>query len=147
MQTTKSYKAHYGLQWLLLGCCVAAWMAFHQSHVNLSSPFRPAPEKTAASSVNWFYMVKMPEITTQHESGVGTMKTRLIEWLETLKSHGFRPMLLSEALRRIYDGQGVPERTVVTFFNPSYRRTIEIVSPILAELKWPAVCLTDDTAM
>ena len=75
------------------------------------------------------------------------MKMRLTEWLTLLKGQGFHPMLLSDVLRDIHSGRGVPEKTVVTVFSPGYRRTFEIVAPILARLEWPAVWLTDESSM
>ena len=143
----KSYKGHYALQWALLSLLLSAVLLFHKTSTPFVFQRILQSITTHPVHVDWFYIIKLPEITTQHESGVDTMKIRIKDWLQTLKTQGFHPMLLSDAIRDIQNGHGVPERTVVSFFSPGYRRTFEIVSPILAQEQWPAVWLTDETGM
>jgi hypothetical protein len=147
----RNYKGHYGLHWIAIALLLALPATYRWSSTHSIVAPDWLPSRTAApapaSRVNWFFIIKLPEITTQHESGVDTMKTRMTEWLTTLKGAGFHPMLLSEALQRLERGQWLPERTIVTVFNPGYRRTYQIVKPILAQLEWPAVWLTDQEAM
>src|SRR5436309_3298425 len=56
-------------------------------------------------------------------------------------------MLLSEVSWRLNHGRGVPEKTVVLVFDPGHRQTYQIVKPILAQHHWPAVWLTNGSAM
>jgi hypothetical protein len=89
----------------------------------------------------------MPPITAQYESGLDVMKVRYEQWLESLRRAGFVPIRLSEALSRVESGQGLPERAVVAVFDPGYRRTKEIVDPIFRRRGFPAVWMTDSSAM
>jgi len=151
METNKpSYKGHYGSSWFILVLLTAIPLTYQYTRMHYSAvSWKPAPISNPGpeEQVPWFFIIKIPEITTQYESGVDIMKTRLTEWLTTLKSEGFHPMLLSDVEARLQKGQGVPERTLVTVFSPGYRRTYEIVSPILTRLEWPAVWLTDEASM
>ncbi|HAM35746.1 MAG TPA: hypothetical protein DEB40_06615 [Elusimicrobia bacterium] len=107
----------------------------------------PAPAAPAQPGTHWFLMIKMPEITAQRESGVETMKLRVDQWLAGLRQAGFHPMRFSEARRRIEEYRGLPRKTAVVLFNPGYRRTYEIVSPIFFKHQFPAVWLTNETAL
>jgi len=89
----------------------------------------------------------MPAVTAQYESGIEIMKARYGRWLEEFRRAGFSPMLLSEARDRLSRGAGLPEKTLVTIFEPGYRRTYDLLSPILRRLQWPAVWLSDGPAM
>lgn len=146
---TKSYKRNYTGQWALLFLLAAGIIFWQRSIQRADLPvWKPVPVSTpAVSNVNWFFIIKMPEISTQYESGVDTMKIRMTEWLTTLKDAGFHPMRMSDVLDRLQKNEGVPENTVVTLFNPGYRRTYEIVNPIFSKLHWPVLWLTDDKGM
>lgn len=109
---------------------------------------RPLSRQTSPDlSVDWFLMLRMPEISTQQESGIETMKIRLDAWLGALEVEGFQPMRLSEVIRRLDRHEGLPERTLVVFFNPGYRRTYEIAGPIFQKHGFPVVWLTDRSAL
>lgn len=146
------HKRTYGFAWsvtwliavLCLGCLfraelrTAAWFA------------PPAPSAAAAeerTGADWFLLVRVPEITAQYESGVDTMKVRLGEWLEALSKAGFRPMRLSDIVRRLERGEPLPERAIALFFSPGYRRTYEIVAPIFRRYDCPAALLTIEAAL
>jgi len=124
-----------------------AFVLFHRQLdlFTLQAP-APAPAMEGALTDN-FLMVRMPEISTQYESGIDIMKGRFEEWIVALISQGYRPMLWSEVLARFETGSGVPPRTIVLFFEPGYRRTYEIVAPILARHQCPAVWLTPTFAL
>jgi hypothetical protein len=101
----------------------------------------------AQTGADWFLLVRVPEITAQRESGVETMKVRLGEWLDALSKAGFHPMRLSDIVRRLERGDLLPPRTVAFFFNPGYRRTYEIASPIFEKHNCPAAILTNEAAL
>lgn len=136
-------KPGHGLAWTLTltAAVLAATAALY--HV---SP-RAAAREPGAGTADWFLTMRMPEITTQHESGVNTMKGRVDAWLRALASEGFAPIRLTDALSRLRQGQRLPERSVVILFSPGYRVTHEIVSPIFRRQGVPAVWLTDRDAL
>jgi hypothetical protein len=144
-------KETHGLAWLVTGLVLAAATAAYLKRDSAKPTPVPSPLSADAAGeeagVHWFLMLRMPEISAQHESSVDTMKVRIDEWLTALSENGFKPMLFSEATRRIADYQGLPPKTVVLFFNPGYRRTYEIVSPIIARHHFPAVLLSNEAAM
>lgn len=141
------YKRNYTLHWIVLLVACGLAVVPHQLHWRAPTPFRMPAAPAAEPRVQGLFIIHMPEITTQHESGVGTMKERVASWIEALKAEGFHPMLLSEALALLESGRGVPPKTVVTVFDPGYRHTYEVIAPIFAKLQWPAVWLSDETAM
>jgi len=130
---------------LVLGLAGASCLWVNTRKTVLTYP--PPPAISAGSQTDSFLMLRMPEITAQRESGIDTMKIRMDQWLSALTKEGFRPLLLSEVGRRLKEEGGLPERTVVIFFNPGYRRTYEIVAPIFARRQCPAVWLTHEGAM
>lgn len=112
-----------------------------------SRPERAPAPAAAERGVSWFMLLRMPPVTAQYESGIETMKGRYAQWLERLRAAGFVPMLLSDARAKLSRGEGLPARTIVAVFEPGHRRTYEIVAPILAAQRWPAVWLSDAAAM
>jgi hypothetical protein len=140
----------YARLWLLLGVCVLASTVLYWQVTKIPSrlsTISPSPTTPAESSADWFLTLRMPAITSQYESGIDTMRVRYEEWLEGMRQAGFEPMRLSEVYRRLKDGRDVPARTVVLVFEPGFRRTYEIVAPILARHEWPAVWITPTTEM
>ncbi len=63
-------------------------------------------------------------------------------WLTALASKGYHPMLLSDVRHRLEQGQDLPDKTVVILFDPGYRITFEVMAPLLAKYKFPAVWIT-----
>lgn len=143
-------KPSYVFHWVVFAALVAAPTACYFWRARPKTPAAPPPafSNTPVEEVrvNGFLVLKMPEISAQHESGIEVMRVRLDQWLEALLNAGFHPMRLSEALQRA-GRQDLPERTVVLVFSPGYRRTYEIVAPILARRGCSAVWLTNEAAM
>ena len=134
----------FGRQWLILlsGILILAGLAWYADRV----PQRAAPVIPPAQA-NWFLMLRMPAVTAQYESGIDTMRVRYGEWMDSLSQAGFKPLLMSDVMRRLRAGQGVPPRTVVLVFDPGFRRTYSIVGPILAQHGWPALWMTPEAEM
>jgi hypothetical protein len=139
-------KAQFRSWGIFLFCCALGlgyygWIAGRKAnYANIKIP-------QGEGSADYFLLLRMPEITSQYESGGETMKNRIDEWLDAVVASGFHPMLLSDVMRRLQQNIGVPERTVVFFYSPGYRETIEIVDPIFFRHRCPAVYLTDKSAM
>jgi hypothetical protein len=136
----------YWRPWMItIALCVAGWYSYSWlTRPPQAMPF-PAPLFTEGKS--WYFILRMPPITSQYESGIETMRVRYAEWLDAMSDAGYRPILFSELRRRIDDHLGVPPNSVVIMFDPGFRRTYHIVSPILLEHKWNAVWMSDLTAM
>lgn len=136
-------KPTYGLAWgvagliLLSGIGCWAWMEMRPSAAT------PPPRGDA----DWFLMLRMPEISTQYESGVDTMKIRMDRWLEALARNGFVPIRFSDAVGRLARRRGLPDRAVVIFFSPGYRKTYDIVTPLFLRHRCPAVWLTQKKSL
>ncbi len=147
-----SHKKTYGRAWILIGIAAALFLA-RVYRTELRSIFLPKPAhglsavEPSQSGADWFLLVRVPEITAQRESGVDTMRVRLNQWLDALYKADFHPMSLSEVALILERGGKLPQRTVVLFFSPGYRRTCEIVSPIFERHKCPAVILTNEAAL
>jgi hypothetical protein len=127
---------------LLLGWGVYRWQ---QTLHPQPPPFASAP--AAARQVDWFFMIRMPPLTAQYESGIQTLRLRYAGWLEALNAAGFHPMRYSDVYEHLSRGEGVPEKTVVLVFDPGLRRTYELIAPTLLSQGWPALWLTDQGAM
>jgi hypothetical protein len=111
-------------------------------------PIQPAVREAAVpTKADWYLVLRMPAVTSQYESGIDTMKGRYGEWLNALSQAGFTPMKLSDVYRRMKSDEGIPRNTVVMVFDPGFRRTYEIVSPILTSHGWPAVWMTPKVEM
>jgi hypothetical protein len=137
----------YTRAWLVSALLVVAGWGSYTYVVRQTTLSQPPAIVAHGEAASWYLMLRMPEMTTQYESGLETMKVRFEEWIIGLKSAGYQPMLLSEVLQRRRLGRALPANAIVLVFNPGYRRTYEIVSPILARHGWPAVWLTDQNAI
>lgn len=134
-------------EWTLILLVAGGILAFSHWLTKTETPLLVRSTATEARSVPWFLVLRMPKITAQYESGIDTMRVRYNEWLETLSKAGFRPLLLSEARARIAEGRGFPNKSIVLVFDPGFRRTYDIVAPILQRRGWAAVWITDEEAM
>jgi hypothetical protein len=143
MQRKRAHILSWGI-FLLIGAAGIGYFRIAYHHEMSAAPVEASGQ---SNTIHSFLLLRIPEITSQYESGIETMKQRIDEWLDAVVSAGFHPLLLSEAMRRLQENEGLPERTVVFFFNPGYRKTMEIVAPIFAHHGCPAVCLTDQSAM
>ena len=142
-------KKNHGFAWIVTGLVFLAGVGTWRFAARRAAPPPPPPSPAAAPDhgVDWFFVLRMPAITAQYESGVETMKERYGIWLDALSHEGFHPMLLSEVRDRLSHGQGLPQKTVVTVFDPAYRRTNDILAPILKRHEWPAVWLSNGPGM
>ena len=129
----------FSRQWVIFLVLLAIGIGIWKQMTHIPERSAPAPAGTEA---DWFLMLRMPAVTAQYESGIDTMRGRYAEWLDSLAHAGFKPMHLSEVYRRLHAGQKIPARTVVMVFDPGYRRTYQVVAPILAEHNWPAVWMS-----
>ena len=146
----KSYKRHYGAQWTFLFLIGAAGIFWQWSRQHAQMPtWRPALTTTASvPRVNWFFIIKMPEISTQYESGVDTMKTRMTEWLTTMQEAGFHPMLLSGCPDAICKKARACRKTRSSRCSaPATAEPTKSSILFFPELHWPVLWLTDESAM
>jgi hypothetical protein len=135
----------FARQWAFVGLLAAAALAYGLKEEGGAAP--PAPVAAHGRGVAYFSVVRLPPVTAQYESGEETMRLRYGEWLDALAKAGFKPMRLSDVAAALESGRGVPEKTLVSLFEPGYRRTLTVVGPILRSHEWPAVWLTDSAAM
>lgn len=149
--TTAAEKDHgfesYGRAWLILFLGALMLGAYYWQSTVIPSRTVPPLPPASTETVDWFMLLRMPAVTAQYESGIDTMRVRYGEWLEGLQRAGFQPMRLSEVYARLKEGRGVPPKTVVLLFDPGFRRTFNIVAPILAKHEWPAVWITPAAEM
>jgi hypothetical protein len=141
-------KESHGFAWAVTGLAFLAIAGVWRNSVRHEAPppSRPASADPGAG-VDWFFMLRMPPVTAQYESGIDTMKERYASWLDALRRAGYRPMLLSEVRDRLSRGEKLPPKTVVTVFDPGYRHTCDILAPIFKRHAWPAVWLSNGPAM
>lgn len=133
-------------QWLIaVGLLVAAFAGWKGYELSRAPGRAPAPPK--GGRAQWYLAVRMPPITTNYESGVDTMRHRYASWLDALRRAGFTPVRLSDAKKRLESGEGLPPRALVAIFEPGFRRTEGIVEEIFKRKGWPAVWMTDASAM
>lgn len=136
----------YWRPWLLTFALVAAgWLLY--GRLTRPATITPFPKAPLDLGVNHYFILRMPPITSQYESGIETMRLRYGAWLEALTAAGYRPLLFSELYRLTADQAGVPPKSVVLMFDPGFRRTYHIVSPILERHRWSAVWMSDLAAM
>lgn len=140
-------KASHRIAWRISGAFFLAALAIFWQFRDHDGNAAISDLPIAAAGAHSFLMLRMPEISAQHEAGVDTMKSRVDQWLTAMTAAGYHPMRLSDALRGIEQYQGIPEKTVVIFFNPGYRRTYEIISPVFLRHRCPVVWLTNKNAM
>jgi hypothetical protein len=136
----------YGRQWLVLLAIISIFTFLYVYATRLPSHTVPTPSSDATQA-RWFLLLRMPAITSQYESGIDTMQQRYGDWLQTLSDAGFRPILLSEALAKLNKGETIPANSVVLVFDPGFRRTFDLVSPILTRHGWSAVWMTPTQEM
>jgi hypothetical protein len=137
----------YSRQWIitiaLVVVGIGAYAYLSRARTSLSFPTVQAEHKQA----DWFMVLRMPAITSQHESGIDTMKTRYAQWLDTLTRAGYHPVIFSDVRRALIEGTKLPEKSVVLLFDPGWRRTHQIIEPILRTHRWKGVWLSDGPAM
>ncbi|MDD5656898.1 MAG: hypothetical protein PHF00_06540 [Elusimicrobia bacterium] len=140
-------KPSYGRAWgatLLIFAAAAAAAGLAARRGGAAAGAGADPESGGA---DWFFVLRVPEITAQYESGVKVMELRLGQWLDALARAGWRPLPLSDALGRLKEGGGLPENSIVTVFSPGTLRTYEIAAPIFRRRRWPATWLADGRAV
>lgn len=142
-----SRRDNYAKQWLLLVVFVLAGMgAWHVIAQRPAFYSVKVPEAASGQGTDWFLLMKIPDVSSQPmEQQVA--KERFVGWLRGLRREGFHPMLLSAVLSRLDRGALLPPKTVVLLFHPAYRSTYETFAPLLADVGWPAVLLTDRDAL
>ncbi len=136
----------YWRQWAVtLVLILGGWFTY--LHMTRPAPVPQMPAASIDAKADHYLILRMPAITSQYESGIETMRVRYGEWLKALTAAGFRPLLFSELRRLNADGAPVPPKSVVLMFDPGFRRTYNIVAPILRENQWNAVWMSDENAM
>lgn len=86
-----------------------------------------------------FLVIHMPAVPYKETF----FASRAEGWLSAIKKQGYHPMLLSDIQKRLANGKTLPEKAVVLLFDPGYRYTFKVMSPLLAKYKFPAVWITD----
>ncbi len=136
----------YWRHWLFTIALVASgWIVY--TRVTKPVVITPIAPLASEAQANWYFILRMPAVTSQFESGIETMRVRYGEWLDALTAAGYRPILFSELHRLNEAGIGVPPKSVILMFDPGFRRTYHIVSPILEKHQWSAVWMSDLSAM
>lgn len=138
----EQYARHWAVFWCLVAA-LAAWAAIASREP--SFPLN-VPQAAPAQGVEWFLVVKIPEATSE-DIPIDTTRAQFAGWLQALERAGFRPMALSTVLAWLDQGRPLPQKTLVLLFRPGYRRTYEVLAPVLAEHGYPAVWLTDRDAL
>src|SRR5581483_8107781 len=132
----------YKWGWLLAivaGFAALGYIVFVKSPIPL---FNLETIGVSAIPTDSYLILRMPSIPSNN----ALMVERADEWFSAMKSHGYRAMLLSQIYGTLKSGKGIPENTVVLLYDPGYRQTFDVVSPLLAKYKFPAVWITDAKA-
>lgn len=137
----------YAPQWFLLFLIVTGilgyrWAAERHAFQHVSETRTIA----APEGSDWYMVLRMPEIpsaVTDVEATQSTFRARL----DALKREGFHPVLLSHIYRHLKKGAGLPSKPVVLVFDPGHRHTFDMLSPVLKQMKVPAVWMTDGEAL
>jgi len=151
MNQTQATTVNYSRQWIFFFLLLAALAGILHLRSNVFSPGSPTPVAHQKNFIhenqdkNWFFILKMPEVTTGFPPEAAQAKFE--SWLNTLLKQGYHPLLLSEIFRRIGRGESLPAQAVALSFDPGYRQTFEILSPVLAKHAVPAVWMTDEEAL
>ena len=99
---------------------------------------RPIGSDSMASDT--YLVLHFPPVYSQEYSAPSKAES----WLAALNSKGYRPALLSDVHAQLSAGKKLPEKTVVILFDPGYRTTFEVMAPLLAKYKFPAVWVTSN---
>jgi hypothetical protein len=91
---------------------------------------------------NTYLMIHFPPVYSSVVSAPEKAET----WLAALASKGYQPELLSNVYRWLEEGKRLPGKTVVILFDPGDRATFNVMAPLLAKYKIPAVWVTDEKA-
>ncbi len=134
----------YARQWIIFFVLLAVGAFTYWMHTYVQRPHEvTAPASTP--NAEWFFMLRMPEAQVlqdrQHTRDLFT------KWIDAMLGAGFHPALLSDVVDRINKGLPLPEKTIVLCFDPGYRLTEQLFSPILAARNVPATWLTDADAI
>ena len=137
----------YTAHWTLTGCLLLGAVAVYLGRVPVMPQTPPGiSDVLRGQPADWFLMVRIPEVP--REPWMAKLaQERFESWLAALAEHGFTPALLSEVQRRLAEGSGLPEKTVVMVFDPGYRGTYETLAPVLEKYQYPTVWLTDRAAL
>ena len=116
-----------------------------------SSFFRPAPlpappQMARSIGMDWFLVLHMPEVP-RDPAKTARARAQFGQWLDALARGGYHPLLLSDVERRLHDGVGLPDRSVVLVFDPGYDHTFQTLAPVLQTFRFPALWMTDRTAL
>src|SRR5262245_59091143 len=138
----------YRREWttFLLAGSIAISAFYIHSFVQITPsrvPFQRHHINTDTQIDNWFFMLKLPEVTKDLPEA-SLSQERFNTWLVTLLKKGYHPMLLSDVLTRLNQGRALPPRAVVFCFDPGYRQTYDVYAPILARYGTPALWTTDE---
>jgi hypothetical protein len=139
---TPSKPDNYALHWTaaVMAAAVLGGAPLWETRVERAG--RVPPPAVAAGEARWFLTVRMPEVPVG-EGAAENARRRVEEWLLALEREGFRPVRLSQAVKRLRAGEGLPEKSVALVFDPGYRSTYEALAPLLARRRWPATWVTD----
>jgi hypothetical protein len=137
-----SYHPQWFLFWLLaIAAAVLLWLNFFRP-----TPVTAPPQAAVSAGYDWFLVLRMPEVPQNPAKAAALQKT-FGSWLEALAKEGYHPMLLSDVQERMKRGQGLPQRAVVLVFEPAYFHSYELLAPILVRYRFPALWVTDHTAI
>lgn len=130
----------YTLHWVVVGVSAVLLGVFVWLRSQVP-PIERAPAAPAAGYLaDWFWIVRLPEVPV-HAALTEVAQRRLHHWLDGLERAGFSPILLAPALERLSKGQRLPDNSIVLVFDPAYRHTVESMTPVLRQRRWPAVWL------
>lgn len=145
MSRSAVYAVEEGYPWhwlavLLIAVGTVGYLLFGAPAV----PRHPAPDarSAAAETFDTYLVIHMPAVPHKNREAA----RRAEDWLSDMSMRGYNPMRLSDVHRRLSTGQRLPPRTVVLMFDPGYRRTFDVLAPVLARYRFPAVWVTDASA-
>ncbi|MDP3722745.1 MAG: hypothetical protein Q8R91_04520 [Candidatus Omnitrophota bacterium] len=144
--TPRGAHERYGLQWGAVGLLVVGAALWVWDPPRRLTSWFAAPRVSSEEGVDWFLVIRIPEVPSD-EQGAAAAGARLRSWLGGLREAGFHPTRLSTVLSRRDQGLRLPRKTVVLLFHPGHRRTADILAPLLAAERCPAVWLTDEEAI
>ncbi len=124
-------KPRYAGQWLSTFILAALVLLALEG----APPDPPVPEPEAPGRAGWFLALRLPEALNA-EPVADLTSRRLEQWLSALRSGGYRPIALPEALETLSKGGRLPDKSVALLYAPAYRRSYESLGPTLSRARW-----------
>ncbi len=143
MTQTFPVRRPYPWKWLVLFAAIGALFVYGMFFSPQIPQFDSRERSALFGGRQTYYLIHMPAVP----NGQDFMVSKAEAWLVGMATKGFHPLLLSEVHRRLQANEGLPGKTVVLMFDPGTTYTFEVMAPLLAKYKYPAVWVTNVNAM